>query len=213
MLTVHHLGISQSERVVWLCEELGLDYELVLYDRDPETRLAPPAYKSLHPAGTAPVIDDGDLRLGESAAVCDYIAHVHGGGRLTKEPGDIDYADYLYWFHFANGSMMPNGLIELALTMAQANCNGATLQGLLSRGTRAFEQVDARLAKARWFAGDDFTIADIMMAFPLTTMRAFVPRDIAGYPAIQAYLKRLGERPAFRAAREKGDPSFPAVLS
>ena len=112
MLTVHHLGISQSERAVWLCEELGIPYELKLYERDPVTRLAPPSYKAVSPFGTAPVITDGETVLGESAAILEYLIETHGGGRLALHPGDKGYADYLFWFHFANGSFMPAALAD-----------------------------------------------------------------------------------------------------
>src|SRR5260221_7509662 len=104
MLTVHHLGRSQSERIVWLCEELGIDYELKRYERDPVTRLAPPEYKALHPIGTAPVISDGNLVLGESGAIIEYILAKHGGGRLARREGHPEFAKYLYWLHYANGS-------------------------------------------------------------------------------------------------------------
>src|SRR5436190_8134742 len=112
MLTVHHLGISQSERIVWLCEELGLDYELKRYDRRADNKLAPPEYKALHPMGIAPVITDGDLVLGESGAVVAYIVETTGAqssdkGRLMLKLGDAGYADFLYWFHFANGTLQP----------------------------------------------------------------------------------------------------------
>src|SRR3954467_7167626 len=103
MLTVHHLGRSQSERIVWLCEELGLRYELKRYERDPATRLAPPEYKALHPVGTAPVITDGDLVLGESGAIIESLLASYGGARLARQAGDPQFASYLYWFHFANG--------------------------------------------------------------------------------------------------------------
>jgi glutathione S-transferase len=102
MLTVHHLGRSQSERIVWLCEELGLEYELKRYERAP--LLAPPEYKALHPIGTAPVITDGDLVLGESGAIIEYILAKYGGGRLQRAVGHREFANYLYWLHFANGS-------------------------------------------------------------------------------------------------------------
>ena len=108
MLTVHHLEKSQSERIVWLCEELGLSYELKRYERDPVSRLAPPAYQALHPSGTAPVISDGSLVLGESGAIIEYIIAKHGGGRLALGPDDPDYAHYLYWFHYANGTLQPS---------------------------------------------------------------------------------------------------------
>ena len=107
MLTVHHLGKSQSERIVWLCEELGIPYELKLYERDPVTRLAPPEYKALHPLGAAPVITDGDVVLAELGAIIEYIAAKYGNGRLVLAPDHPDFAQFLYWFHFANGTLQP----------------------------------------------------------------------------------------------------------
>src|SRR6186713_2601892 len=103
MLTIHHLGYSQSERIVWLCEELGIRYELRRYQRDAVTRLSPPELKRLHPLGAAPLIEDGNLLLAESAAIVEYIIVKHGGGRLRLNPEHPDYAAYLHWFHFSNG--------------------------------------------------------------------------------------------------------------
>src|SRR3954471_23362023 len=106
-LIVHHLGRSQSERVVWLCEELGLDYELKRYERRTDDKLAPPEYKALHPMGSAPVIQDGPLMLGESGAIVEYLIATRGEGRLAFTPMQPGFAEYLYWFHFANGSLQP----------------------------------------------------------------------------------------------------------
>ncbi|MFW2828777.1 glutathione S-transferase family protein [Sphingomonas sp. ID0503] len=213
MLTVHHLGISQSERVVWLCEELGLPYDLVIHARDAETMLAPDAYRALHPAGTAPVIVDGDVVLGESGAILEYVARKHGGGRFILGPDDANFAEYLYWFHFSNASLMANGMIEVALGLAGADSDNTTLSGLRGRLDRAYAMIETRLGQAEWFAGDRFTLADIMMAFPLGTMRMFTPYDISGLPAIQAYLKRVSARPAFQATRAKADPQLPVELT
>jgi glutathione S-transferase len=212
MLTVHHLGVSQSDRIVWLCEELEIPYELVRYDRDPITRLAPPAYKALHPSQTAPVITDGAVTLAESGAILDYILAKYGQGRLTVGPGSPNYADYLYWLHYANGSMMPAGMTDLVLRVIGMADNPAAAP-LRARGDRAFDLVEARLGKAPYFAGEAFTAADIMMLFPLTTGRVFIPRDLAPYPNIRAYLKRIGERPAFQRAAKKGDPDLTPLLS
>jgi glutathione S-transferase len=212
MLKVHHLGISQSDRIVWLCEELEVPYELVKYDRDPVTRLAPEAYKALHPCQTAPVITDGDLVLGESGAIVDYIIARYGNGRLALTPEHPDYAAYLYWLHFANGSFMPAGMTALILGVLGL-ADQDSVKPLLARGDRAYAMVEERLGEATYFAGDEFTAADIMMLFPLTTMRVFAPRDISGSPNTLAYLARIGERPAFRRAAEKGDPGFPLMLT
>ena len=212
MLTVHHLGVSQSDRIVWLCEELEIPYELARYDRDPVTRLAPANYKALHPFETAPVITDGDLVLGESAAIIDYIIAKYGRGRLAVGPDSPAFADYLYWFHFANGSMMPSGMVDMILSIVGKGDDEAT-RSLRARGDRAHAVVEQRLGGAEYFAGPAFTAADIMMLFPLTTMRVFVPRDLAPYPNIRAYLARIGERPAFRRAARKGDPDMTPLLS
>jgi glutathione S-transferase len=212
MLTVHHLGISQSDRAVWLCEELGVPYALKRYERDPVTRAAPPDYKALHPAGTAPVITDGDLVLGESGAIIDYIIHRHGDGRLAVAPDQPNYPDYLYWFHFADGSMMPSALVELVVTMVAGQRDAPGSAQLRARGDLAFAMVEDRLGKVPWFAGDDFTAADIIMLYPLSSMRRPVPRDIAPYPNLRAYLQRIGARPAYRRAMAKVDPGLAPML-
>ena len=211
MLTIHHLGISQSERIIWLCEELDTPYDLVLYDRDPVTRLAPAEYRTLSPFETAPVITDGDLMLGESGAIMDYIIGRHGDGRLAATPADRDYADYLFWYHFANGSLMPSEMVRMVVTML-GGAEGDIANALVARSERAFGMIENRLGEADYFAGDRFTAADIIMLFPLTTMRAFAPRDLAPYPNIRAYLQRIGARPAYRRAMAKGDPGMTPML-
>jgi glutathione S-transferase len=212
MLMVHHLATSQSDRIVWLCEELGIAYEMKRYERDPVTRLAPLEYQSLHPIGTAPIITDGDLVLGESAAIIDYIIHKYGQGRLSPVSGDPTYADYLFWFHFANGSFMPAAMMGLVAGMAAA-AGSAAVSALTQRLDRAWEMVEGRLGESRFLAGPDLTAADIMTLFPLTTMRLFAPRDIAGYPNIAAYLQRIGGRDAFKRAMAKADPGFVVPLT
>ncbi len=205
MLTVHHLGKSQSERIVWLCEELGIPYELKLYQREAVGNAAPVDYKALHWSGTAPVITDGDITLAESGAIIDYIVGRYGNGRLTVGPDSPEFADYLFWFHFVNGSLVPS------LLMLAAEGNLAAFIG--RRAHRSFEALDAHLADHTWLAGDTFTGADIMIGYPLTTRRQFfLPLDLSPYPNIRAYLKRIGERPAYLRAREKGDPGIPLHL-
>lgn len=212
MLVVHHLGISQSDRIVWLCEELDVPYELKLYARDPATGLAPADYRALTPFGTAPVITDGDLVLGESAAIVEYVAMRHGGGRLMVTPDAANYADFLFWFHFANGSLMPSAMMAMLGGLSGGE-GPAALAALFSRLDRAYDQIEARLADAPYLAGDDFTAADLLSVFPLTTMRTFAPRDLAPYPNIRAYLRRIADRPAFVRAMEKADPGFTVPLT
>lgn len=212
MLTVHHLGASQSDRIVWLCEELEIPYTFKKYDRDPVTHLAPPEYKALHTGGSAPVITDGDVVLPESGAIIEYIIAKYGNGRLTVAKDDPEFANYLYFYHFANGSMMPTMLIERLLGRAAGDQNDLT-RSFLARVERCFEIVEKRLGKAEYFAGNKFTAADIIMLFPLTQMRAFAPRDLKPYPNIRAYLQRIGARPAFQRAAKKGDPDLIPLLT
>ena len=211
MLTVHHLGVSQSERIVWLCEELGIPYELKVYDRDPVTRLAPPEYKALHPLGTAPIITDGDLVLPESGAIMEYIIGKYGSGRLAVGPDKPNYADYLFWFHFANASMMPRQTDRTKTGGGEDESPRARF--MRERTETTWKLVEERLGKAPYFAGDEFTAADIIMGFVLTTMRAFAPHDLAPHPNIRAYLKRIGERPAYQRAMAKGDPKMTPMPS
>jgi glutathione S-transferase len=212
MLTVHHLGISQSDRIVWLCEELGLPYRLIRYDRDPVTQLAPPAYRALHPFGTAPVITDGDLVLAESGAIIEYIIARHGGGRLAVGPDQPEFADYLFWFHFANGSFMPSSMIDIIVQRLGGNVGSDIVDALRARADRAFALVESRLGTVEFFAGARFTAADIIMLFPLTTMRAFAPHDLSSCPNTRAYLGRIGARPAYQRAMSKADPGFTPPL-
>ena len=213
MLTVHHLGKSQSERIVWLCEELGIPYDLKVYDRDAVTRLAPPEYKALHPLGAAPVMQDGDVLLAESGAIVDWIIAKHGKGRLVLAPGHPDFADFLYWFHFANGTLQPATGRNMILGRLDLPGDNPLLKAMTARLGLALGLVEARLAKADYLAGSEFTTADIMAVFSLTTMRYFLPFDLSSYPAILAYLQRIAARPAYRRAMEKGDPGMPLLLT
>jgi glutathione S-transferase len=215
MLTVHHLGKSQSERIVWLCEELGIPYELKCYARDAKTMLAPPEYKALHPLGAAPVITDGDVVLAESGAIVEYIIAKHGGGRLALTPAHPDYAQYVYWFHFSNGSLQPVMGRNLVLSRAKVPADSPVLVSTQARLKLALEFVDARLRDAEYLAGREFSAADIMTVFSLTTMRYFQPADttLAPYPHILAYLRRIGEREAYRRAMKKGDPEMALLLT
>ncbi len=213
MLTIHHLGISQSERIVWLCEELGLAYELKRYERDPVTRLAPPQYQQLHPSGTAPVISDGALVLAESGAIIEYIIAKYGDGRLAPGPADPDFAQYLYWFHYTNASLQPSLSRYSALRRLDPAPDNPALVWTRGRMERALGLVDARFAVASHFAGDAFTAADIMGVFSLTTMRVFLPYDLTPYPSIRAYLQRIGQRGAYRRAMQKADPDLTPLLA
>lgn len=190
MITVHHLEKSQSERIVWLCEELGLAYEFIRYERTPEGA-APPEYKALSPFGTAPVITDGDLVLGESGAIVEYLSRKYAGAALLLGPDHAEWPQFLFWFHFANGSYMPGLMID---HFAPARPD--------SRSERAYRLIEARLGQASWFAGETFTAADIMMCLP----RFAASRDLSASPNTAAYLERLRSRPACARAIAKAEP-------
>jgi glutathione S-transferase len=191
MLRVHHLRKSVSDRVLWLCEELGLPYELKSYDREPGMA-APPEYKALTPFGTSPVIQDGDITLGESGAIIEYLCRKHAGGRLMPEPGHRDYVNYLFWFHFANGSMVPAFMIEHVTAAAGIS------QPTPTRSERVTGMIEARLGEASFFAGSEFTAADIMMVLPRFAERM----DLANLPNTRAYIERMTARPAWKRTND-----------
>jgi len=207
-LTVHHLGRSQSERIVWLCEELELEYELKRYERRADDKLAPPEYKALHPLGSAPVITDAQLTLGESGAIVEYLIATHGRGRLAVKPDQPGFSDYLYWFHFANGTLQPAILQVRYLERVDPTESNAVLQAAKTRFNLIFATLDKRLAEAPYLAGPELTAADIMTVFSLTTMRVFKPYDLSPWPNILTYLQRIRARPAYQRAMQKADPDL-----
>ena len=206
MITICHLSTSRSERIVWLMEELGLEYEVERFQREP-SGAAPDALREVHPLGKAPVIRDGDVVLAESGAIVDYVVHRYGDDSLAVPPAAPAYARYLYWFHFAEGSLMSLLLMALLLTRvpeATASPAGVRVQ---ARMKQMLSFVDAELGDGPWFVGETFTAADIMMTFPFTTMRLFLDYDLAPYPNIVAYLKRIESRPAYRKAMALAGPA------
>lgn len=212
MIKIHHLGHAQSERIVWLCEELDVPYQIQHYTRDPVTKLSPPELKALHPLGAAPVIEDGELMLAESAAIVEYIIARHGGGRLKLGPEHPGYADFLYWFHFANGNLQPAIGRVLFMQRAGLQPDHPALAAVQRRLERVLVLMEERLTTAAYLAGSEFSAADIMTVFSLTTMRLFQPFELAPYPHIRAYLQRIGARPAYRRAMSKSDPDLTPML-
>ncbi len=208
MLTVHHLRLSQSERIVWLCEELGVEYDLKNYVRREDNNLAPDEYKALHSMGIAPVITDNDMVLGESGAICEYIDRKYGGSRLSPGPDHPDFADHLFWLHFANGTFMATGMCEIVCAYT-----GATPPDFVEdRSRRGWALVETRLGEAEFFGGSQLTTADVMMGFALTTMRDFVEHSLDDSPNLRAYLARIGARPAYRRAMAKCEPGMTPKL-
>jgi glutathione S-transferase len=211
MLTVHHLRISQSERIVWLCEELGLEYDLKLYDRRADNRMAPDEYKALHPMGIAPVIQDDGRVLGESGAICDYIDRKYGGSRLSPGPEDADFADHMFWFHWSNGTFMASLMMQLAVTFTEGiDKPGAAF--VKDRVGKSWTMAEARAGEAEFFGGRNLTTADIMIVYILTTARAFRDAPLDNFPNLKAYLQRIGARPAYQRAMAKAEPGWTPKL-
>ena len=204
MITIHHLGVSQSDRVVWLMEELGLPYKLVWHRRGADN-LMPPSYLALHPAATAPVIQDGDRTIAESAAILEYICHRYGGGKFTVAPDRPNYPDYVYWMHFNNNTL---GLFfaRLALGTQPPGPEAQRMAGLLQRREDGYARyMDQTLAKSSFLAGDELTCADIMSVFNLVSLPTFAARtDI---PHVKAYLERIAKRPAYIKAMQIAGPT------
>jgi glutathione S-transferase len=206
MITVYHLETSRSERIVWLMEELGLPYDLQVFPRE-TTGAAPHPLKEIHGLGKAPVIRDGDIVLAESGAIVDYIVHRHGSGRLALAPNHPAYARYVYWLHFAEGSLMSLLLIALVLSRVKEAAASPVTARIRERVKQMLTFVDAELGGGPWFAGETFTAADVMMVFPFTTLRNFLDYDLAPYANIAAYLRRIGARPAYRTAMLRAGPT------
>ena len=202
MITIHHLARSRSDRAVWLMEELEEPYELKLYRRL-ESHSAEAAYKELHPLGSSPVIGVHDSVLAESGAVIEYLATTQGSGALAAKPSDPDYIDYLFWFHFAEASLMPELVREIMAEFGGIEHDHPSRQHARERTAHYLHHVDSRLAQVPWFAGDRFTAADIMMTFPFTTTRHFARVDLSEYPHIAEYVEKVEQRPAYRRCREK----------
>lgn len=215
-IIVHHLNNSRSQRVLWLLEELELPYSLRRYERDAETLLAPAALREVHPLGKSPVIEDGQRVVAESGAIVEYLAVRHGNGRLLPEPGSDDYWRCRYFMHFAEGSAMPPLLLKLVFDrvasakmpfFARPIARGIAdkvLKGFVLPQIRAQRgYLEAELGDREWFAGRDFSIADIMMSFPLEAAKS---RGGLGEesPHLLAWLQRIHARPAYQRALQAG---------
>ena len=205
MLTVHHLGVSQSDRVVWLLEELGLPYKLVWYNRGADG-LMPPEYAALHPAATAPIVEDDGRMLSESAAILEYVCHRYAGGRLTVRPDQPNYYDYVYWMHFNNNVQ---GLFFAKLALGQqGTADAERVRGFIRRRENGYYgQLEKRLGASPYLAGPELTCADIMVAFNVTSLPLFGGRTIDDLPNTRAYVARIAQRPAYAKAMKIAGPS------
>jgi|SRR6056297_1435039 len=217
MITVHHLEHSRSQRILWLLEELGVDYEIHLYERDPETRLAPPELRKVHPLGKSPVITDGDRTIAESGTIVEYLARRYGKGKWAPALDKDAYWDFNYWMHYAEGSLMPPLLLRLVFDMVSTKSPffiKPLAKGISVQVGKAFinpqirthlDFVEAHLEGRDWLVGDRISGADVQMCFPL---EAAVARGLVGdqRPNIQRFVERCHDRPAYRRALEAGGP-------
>jgi len=214
-LTIHHMEISQSERILFLCQELGVPYTLVRHKRAP--MLSPESLKSVsgNHTGKAPFIEDPDnnITLSESGAICEYILAKSGDTKLTKKYGDRGYADYVYWFHYANGGLQPAMMGEMFLMHSVLPEDDPTRAWVHQRLVDALKHIDEQLRDNKWLAGEDFTAADVMTVYSLTTQRYFGPNiSYSEFPNIGRYLGDIAQRPGYKKAMEKGDPEMKLLV-
>ena len=214
MITVHHLNNSRSQRVLWLLEELELPYEIVKYERDPKTMLAPASLRAVHPLGKSPVITDGDATLAESGAILEYLVETYGKGDIAPAPGTPAYRLYRYFLHYAEGSLMPFLLLKLVFNKLKTDAPflvrpiAKTIANTV--GSRFIDPnlmthlafLADHLGKHTWFAGDDFTAADVQMSYPVEGAIARAGNVIS--PKLTEWLARIQARPAYRRAIERG---------
>jgi len=216
MIIVHHLNNSRSQRVLWLLEELGVPYEVARYERDPKTMLAPSSLRAVHPLGKSPVITDGSATLAESGAIVDYLVDRFGGGRLIPPPGTPERLRYVYWLHYAEGSAMPPLLLKLVFDrIASASMPwpvSAIARGIAAKVQRTFigpqlklhlDFSESELAQSPWFAGREFSAADVQMSYPLEAAAARAGLD-SSRPRLMAFLERIHARDAYQRALQRG---------
>lgn len=216
MITVHHLNNSRSQRVLWLLEELSVDYQIKHYQRDAKTMLAPPELTAVHPLGKSPVITDGDLTIAESGAIIEYLVERYGNGKFIPAAGTPERLRYTYWMHYAEGSMMPLLVMKLifgvipkrspALIRPIANAIVSNVEkNFLGPNLRThLNFIESELGKSTWFAGEELTGADIQMSFVMEASAARGPSGDRQRSA--AYVKRIQDRPAYQRALKKGGP-------
>ena len=216
MLTVHHLNNSRSQRVLWLLEELDVPYEIVRYQRQADMR-APKELLNIHPLGKSPVITDQGNTIAESGAIVEYIVGSYGGGRLIPAPKTADRLRYVYWLHYAEGSAMPLLLLKLLFNIMPKRAPALLRPVVRKVSSQALTMLvnpqlkqhmnfwESELTKSEWFAGSEFTAADIQMSFPLEAAAARGGLE-QGHPMAMAFLERIHARPAYQRALEKGGP-------
>ena len=219
MLTVHHLNNSRSQRILWLLEELGVSYEIQRYQRDAKSMLAPPELLRVHPLGKSPVLTDDGATVAESGAIIEYLLEKYGAGRLVPPPGTEARRRFTYWLHFAEGSAMPPLLLKLifdrigsgqgmpffAKPIGRAIATKVKTLMIEPNLKRQLDFMESELGRSEWFAGDEFSAADIQMSFPVEAAAMRAGLD-ATRPRLMAFLKKIHARPAYRRALERGGP-------
>ncbi len=203
MIVVHHLNNSRSQRVLWLLEELGIEYELKFYERDPKTMLAPASLRQVHPLGKSPVITDADLTIAESGAIIEYLVSRYGSGRLVPSPDTPERLRYTYWLHYAEGSAMPPLLLNLIFDHFGLRDSDAMDTFITPQIKLHFDYIESELSQSTWFASSEFTAADIQMSFPLE-MFAMHTEEVENRPKLKEFLARIHARPAYKGALERG---------
>ena len=216
MITVHHLNNSRSQRVLWLLEELGLEYDIKYYDRDPKTMLAPASLREVHPLGKSPVITDGTLTLAESGAIIEYLVDRYGEGRFSPALDTPERLRYTYWLHYAEGSAMPPLLLKLVFDRIEQQpmpffvkpiarlITSQTKSSFIDpQITQHLNYLEGELEKSLWFAGNEFTAADIQMSFPIEVATARSGLD-SSRPKLMDFLDRIHARPAYQQALKRG---------
>ena len=203
MIEVHHLNNSRSQRVLWCLEELGLDYEIVPHQRDAQTNLAPDTLKQVHPLGKAPLLRDGGRLWFESGAILDYLVRQYGRGRLAPAQGSEDWLRYSEWLHYAEGSAMLPVVLKLYLSRL-GEAAGPLLPRVHSEIENHFGFLEAELADRDYFAGREFSAADIQLTFVIQAARMLY--GLQKFPRLAAFLERVQVRPAYQRAIERGGP-------
>ncbi len=203
MITVHHLNNSRSQRVLWLLEELGIEYEIEFYERDAKTMMAPESLRQVHPLGKSPVITDADLTIAESGAIIEYLIERYGNGRLVPASGTPEYLRYKYWLHYAEGSAMPPLVMWVILNNFGAGDSSAVSGFVAPQIKLHFDYIEDELRKNTWFVGNEFTAADIQMSFPLEVITG-LPEEVESRPKLKEFVERIHTRPAYKRALERG---------
>tara|TARA_Y100001954_G_scaffold52647_1_gene56051 strand:+ start:15705 stop:16370 length:666 start_codon:yes stop_codon:yes gene_type:complete len=217
MIILHHLNNSRSQRIIWLLEELGIDYEIKHYKRDPKTMLAPKELKEVHPMGKSPVLEDGDIKMAESGAIIEYLATTYGKDRFTSL-NDEENRKIIYWLHFAEGSLMPQILLSLVFDALKKAPVPFLLKPIIKSIVKKvkssyiepeinlrLEHINDHLKDHEWFAGKHLTSADFIMIFPLEAAEA---RGLLKdkFPNILSYVQKVQKMESYKKALEKGGP-------